>query len=122
ELARTMVLFALPERLPSAEHGIFQRLSRRKTQSSPCWNLDLLAGCRVPSDTSLQLALTEHTETGQPKRAFLLELPSYQLVEFVEGRLGLPLGDPDLVGQVSGHLRLRHPPPPKTTVNIEQDE
>jgi hypothetical protein len=34
----------------------------------------------------------------------------------------MALADADLVGQVSRHLRLRHPPPPETAVVIEQDE
>src|SRR6266480_1899684 len=112
-LARTTVLFALRESLPSAEYGVFQRLGWRETQSGSRRNLDLLAGGRVAAYTRLELALSEHPETCQPKQPLFLELAGYQIVEFIECGLGLSLGDADLVGQVSCHLRLRHPLPPK---------
>src|SRR5215469_14833157 len=112
-LARTTMLFVPRGSLPSAEYGVFQRLGRRKAQSGPRRNLDLLASSRVAAYTGLELALAEYSKTCQSQRALFPELFCDQVVEFVECGLSLPLGDADLVGQVSRHLRLCHPPPPK---------
>src|SRR5712691_821718 len=99
--------------LTGAEYGVFQCLCRREAQTGPRRNLDLLASSRVAAHTSLGLAFTEYPEARQAQRALFLELAGDQIVEFVECGLCLPLGDANLVGQVSHHLRLRHPPPPK---------
>src|SRR5215471_10494690 len=106
-------LFVPRGSLPSAEYGVFQRLGRRKAQSGPRRDLDLLASSRVAAYTRLELALAEYPKSCQSQRALSPELFGNQVVEFVECGLGLPLGDADLVGQVSRHLRLRHPQPPK---------
>ena len=62
---------------------------------------------------ALVLRLRNTPSPARAQRALSFELASHQIVEFVECGLCLPLGDADLVGQVSHHLRLRHPPPPK---------
>ena len=62
---------------------------------------------------SAVVVLTVGFVACQAQRAIFLELAGYQIVELVECGLCLPFGDADHVGQVSHHLRLRHPPPPK---------
>jgi hypothetical protein len=98
ELGQDDGVLCVRERLPSAEYGVFQRLGRRKTQSGPCRNLDLLASGRVAAYTRLELAFSEHPETCQPKQPLFLELAGHQIVEFIECGLGLPLGYANLVG------------------------
>src|SRR6266851_4425345 len=93
---------------------MFQGFSRSKAQPGAGGNLDLFAGSWVTTHARLELALAEYPESRQTEQTLFLELLDHQLIELVERGLCQSFADTDLVGQMGRHLRLCHPPPPKS--------